>query len=324
MASDGSILYYVYKTLFDYSDERHPLKQQDIIDLISKNYDVTCERRSISRAIQTLDSFGFEFVSGHNGTYLLTRTFEQSELRLLIDSVLGSTHINTRQSKDLVNKLKAEGGKYFSSRVKHIQMVDSFNKAESTAQIFTTIDAVDEAIDKGVKVSFDYCRYDKDKKLQPRFIHIVSPYQMVLHNQHYYLIAKDEKFDNVASYRVEKIKNIKITNATLEDLRSLPGYKNGLNYKELSTDYPYMFTDEPEEVVLECNEYTLDAVVDWFGKDITVQDLGDDKLRIRLKSSLQAMEYWAMQYCKFVEIISPVSLRNKVKTNLENALKKYE
>lgn len=35
------------------------------------------------------------------------------------------------------------------------------------------------------------------------------------------------------------------------------------------------------------------------------------------------MEYWAMQYLNFVEILSPASLRSRIAANLEAARQKY-
>ena len=40
--------------------------------------------------------------------------------------------------------------------------------------------------------------------------------------------------------------------------------------------------------------------------------------------SSAAMEYWAMQYLNHVEIISPLSLRDKIRDNLKNGMQKYK
>jgi predicted DNA-binding transcriptional regulator YafY len=36
------------------------------------------------------------------------------------------------------------------------------------------------------------------------------------------------------------------------------------------------------------------------------------------------MEFWAMQYMNFVEVVKPLELRERIKTNLEKAKEKYE
>ena len=57
---------------------------------------------------------------------------------------------------------------------------------------------------------------------------------------------------------------------------------------------------------------------------IEVKKIDEKQIKIKLKVSLDAMEYWAMQYGKFVEIISPSSLRERVINNLKETLNKYE
>ena len=37
-----------------------------------------------------------------------------------------------------------------------------------------------------------------------------------------------------------------------------------------------------------------------------------------------AMEYWALQYVKSVEVIAPKSLREKIKGTLKNSAKQYD
>lgn len=101
-------------------------------------------------------------------------------------------------------------------------------------------------------------------------------------------------------------------------------YENGINYKELSSAMPYMFTDRPEHIDFIADIGIIDQVIDWFGSDIRIAKTDDEnKVRISVKASPNAMVHWAMQYANYVEIISPEPLRMRVKEALENGLKKY-
>ena len=51
----------------------------------------------------------------------LNRAFSDAELRLLIDSVLSSSHIAPAHSRELIDKLAAQSSLYFRAHVKHIQ-----------------------------------------------------------------------------------------------------------------------------------------------------------------------------------------------------------
>ena len=46
-------------------------------------------------------------------------------------------------------------------------------------------------------------------------------------------------------------------------------------------------------------------------------------MKVYVKASPMAMEYWAMQYLNFVEILSPASLRSRIAANPEAARGKY-
>ena len=70
------------------------------------------------------------------------------------------------------------------------------------------------------------------------------------------------------------------------------------------------------------DEATLDQVIDWFGKDIKIENAGG-RYKVSLLASPSAMEYWALQYVKSVEVISPKSLRERIKESLLEGVKQY-
>ena len=86
---------------------------------------------------------------------------------------------------------------------------------------------------------------------------------------------------------------------------------------------PYMFADEIQVVTFIAEPWAIDQIIDWFGKDITIKPNGE-KYLVTVKSSLLAMEFWSMQYLNAVEVLTPTVLRDKIKGNLENSIKKYQ
>lgn len=87
---------------------------------------------------------------------------------------------------------------------------------------------------------------------------------------------------------------------------------------------PYMYTDRPENIDFIADAGIVDQIIDWFGSDIRIAKTDEkSKVRIGVKASPNAMVHWAMQYMDHVEVVSPESLRNRLKEALENGLKKY-
>lgn len=311
----------ILQILEKYSDCDHPLKQEDIARYLSRDFGIEIERKAIGRNVSLLKEAGIDIGNTKQGSYLAFRDFDDSELRLLIDGVLASKYITAKHSKQIIEKLCGLSNVYFRSHVKNICSVEQWNKTDN-GQLFLNISIIDEAIENERQISFDYNKYGADKKLHKTARHNASPYQLILHNQRYYLMAHNEKWQNMGFYRLDRITDMQISTDAATPLRSVEGYKNGINYREISSALPYMFADKIERVEFIADDGIADQIVDWFGDNARIARLGD-RLKVAVNVSLNAMEYWAMQYLNAVEIIYPKSLRDKIKENLANAVKKY-
>ena len=107
-------------------------------------------------------------------------------------------------------------------------------------------------------------------------------------------------------------------------IRNVPGYESGINYKELSSTMPYMYTDRPEHIDFIADIGIIDQIIDWFGSDIRIANAdGEGKVRVSIKASPNAMVHWAMQYMDHVEITAPESVRNRIRESLQNGIMKY-
>ena len=312
----------ILNILEKYSDEKHPLKQEQIAKYLSDIYGLELERKSIGSNLALLKDMGYEIVSDRHGSFLSGRKFEDSEIRMLIDGILSSKYITAKHSKDLIEKLCSLSSIYFRSNVKHVYSVNDWSKTENCS-VFYNIDLISEAIETRRQIKFDYNKFGTDKKLHKTATHTVSPFQMILKNQRYFLMGYNEKWKHISNYRLDHITNIEITDDWATDIHTVDGYKNGLEYKKIATALPYMFTDEPERITFLAKEEIIDHIIDWFGYDLKIEKQGDC-LQITVMASPNAVEFWAMQYLNYIEIISPLSLRDKIKDNLKDGIKKYE
>lgn len=166
-----TLLFRLYQVLFDYSDEDNLLTQQDIIDILEREYGLVVERKAIGRNISYLNEMGIDVESSRKGAYLVDRPIEKSELHMLIDSVLCSTHISATHSKQLIDKLVRMGGRNFKSRVRYVQSLNDWNKTENKA-VFFNISEIDEAISQGKQIKFYYNKIGADKQLHHHILPI--------------------------------------------------------------------------------------------------------------------------------------------------------
>ena len=314
----------IWQILKENSDYDHPMTQEDIATKLENEYGIVIERKAVSRNISLLKESGVEIESRRAGSYLDRRDFEDSELHMLIDGVLSSKHITARHSKDLIDRICSLSNKYFRSSVKHIHSVNDWSKTDNQA-LFYNIELIDAAIEEGKQIHYDYNKYGIDKKLHKTSQQYVSPYLMILHNQRYYLMAYSEYWHNIVFHRLDRITNMTIIDRKATPIKNVPGYENGINYKELSSTMPYMYSDQPEHIDFIADEGIIDQIVDWFGNDVRIMNSNDEgKVRVSVKASPTAMEFWAMQYINHVEILSPEPLRIRMREVLNNGLKKYQ
>lgn len=242
---------------------------------------------------------------------------------MLIDGVLSSKHITAKHSKDIIDRLCGLSNKYFRSNVKHIHSVNDWYKTDNQA-LFYNIELIDIAIEEGKQIHYDYNKYGVDKKLHKSSHQYVSPYLMILHNQRYYLMAYSEYWGNMVFHRLDRITNMIVSDKKATPIRNVPGYESGINYKELSSAMPYMYTDRPEYIDFIADIGIIDQIIDWFGSDIRIAKIDDEsKVRISVKASPNAMVHWAMQYIDYVEITAPESIRERICNSLQSGMKKY-
>lgn len=313
----------ILQILKEHSDYNHPLSQEKIAEILENDYGIALERKAIGRNISLLKEAGYIIESNKLGSYIDEREFEDAELRMLIDGVLSSRYITARHSRDLINKLCGMSNRYFRSHVKNIYSVNDWSKTDNQA-LFYNIELIDDAIERRVQLRFDYNKYGVDKKLHKSSKNRVTPYQLILHNQRYYLMSHNEHWGNITYYRVDHITNMTVEERPATPITDLPGFKSGIDYKVFSSSLPYMYTDAIENIEFLADPCITDQIIDWFGTDVKLEALSDDKISVSLKASPNAMEHWAMQYINFVEIVKPISLRERIKDNLSAATAKYQ
>lgn len=325
-----------------YSDADHRLSQKDIIDILQTEYEMVADRKAIKRNLMNLIDFGYnlEFSEsvrrskdGKEETiytdWYLERDFSDAELRLLIDSLLFSKHIPYSQCKELIEKIERLSSRYFKSKVRHVRNLPV--DQPQNAELFYTIEILDEAIEKKRQVIFHYGDYGTDKKLylrerkdgKPRE-YLVNPYQMVATNGRYYLIANMERHDNVSHYRLDHIRDIEITDTPAKPQRKVEGLENGLDLPKHMAEHVYMFNGESQRVIMRTTPGMAGELIDWFGSGVTFSDETENSVIAHVTANLQAMRFWALQYAPYVTVLAPQSLVDTVKADLGNALKYYE
>ena len=346
--------------LSKYSDADHTLSQKDVARLLQTEYGAPADRKTISRTLtvlaesEYLRNNGMEIISASDSErmmpakdpetgedemrltktmtdFYLIRKFEDSEIRLLIDSLIFSKHIPARKCRDLARKLGETQSKYFSSGISKVE--PSPAGREYNEQLFFTVDMLAEAIEKRCKVEFEYLEYRTDKKLYPRVgsdgkprKYVINPYQLAANEGRYYLICNYDKYEDVANYRVDRIRNVRLLeDQPLKPFASLSdGGGNPLDLERYMQEHVYMFAGGNTTVTFRFKKSLISEMIDDFGDKISFIGEDSDAITARVTVNEMAMRRFALSYLDDVTVLAPQSLVGSVKGAIESAAKAYE
>lgn len=337
----------ILKILREHSDADHTLSLEDIKEKLRTEYQMDVERKAIKRNLMNLaesDDYDIKYTETKRLTknrstgeleervvltdYYLVREFTDSELRLLIDSLLFSKHIPYSQCMELIEKLEGLSNKYFSANVKHIKTMP--DNTTPNQELFLTIEVLEEAISKGKQVSLVYNRYGTDKKLHPTLgengkpkVQLINPYQMAAANGRYYLICNNDNHDNLANYRLDRITKITLLDTPRKPMTKVKGLEHGLDLPKHMAEHIYMFSGESAAVKMRVKKIIIDDVIDWFGKDVKFYDETEDEVSVRVTVNLNAMRRWALQYSLYAQVIMPTELRDLIAKDIKQAAENY-
>ena len=328
---------YILKILRNWSDEDHPLSQQNILEKLKEEYGMTIDRKAVKRNLVNLQKAGYpvnsretnRLTKGRQETLNLgwyyEHDFTKCELRYLIDT-LYFTHIPTNQIKALANKLMKLQSRYFQFGRRFIRNLPVRGKRLEDKQLFYTIDCIEDAIGRKKKIRFFYDHYEIDKKRHHAQysagvdkIYTVSPYAFLAANGRYYLVCNTDGHDNVAHYRMDRISEVQVMeNEPARPQKTVHGLEKGLQLPRHLAEHPYMFAGEPEECVFRVDLRLVTQVMEDFGNGVRFTAADAGHADVQTKVNPRALIIWAKQYAPYVKVLSPPSLVRELRKTAED------
>lgn len=311
-------LLYLKDILERYSDEQHILNSFDIADKLESLYGFECERKSIYKDIEVLIDYGLDIIKTRtpkNGFFLASGKFETAEIRLLSDAVQAADFITKNKTKQLVEKIEGLTSIYRADTLKKQVYID--NRAKSTNEtVFYVIDALDTAIKSNKKVQFNYTRRKLDEKYAARKdtkSFTLSPYALIWSDDHYYLVANNEKYDNLMNVRIDRISQVEILNEKARSFTEVSSYKNYFDTADYVSKTFNMFSGKTEILELRCSNSLLEEIFDRFGEKVNTRYYDDGRFLLRTEANIsEGLCSWIMQFGTGIEVLSPKSLKKMI------------
>ena len=312
--------FYVAKMLFERTDEEHYLTVAQIMEILEKEYGIATSRGTVGDDIKVLQEFGMEIEvepSTQNRYYLIGRKFDLPELKLLIDATESARFITKEKSDMLVKKLASLSSSNNASALTRNIDVENRIKAENE-KIYYIIDALNEAINRKKKVSFQYFTYNvkKQKKLKyDGFTYVFSPYKLIWNGDYYYVVGYSEKHKGIGSFRLDRM--ARQPNVLDEDAANPP---KGFNLNTYLNSMFRMYNGQRKEIELICDNDVMDAIIDKFGKDVKVLANDMKSFRVIVNTAVGSVFYsWVFGFGGKVRIKAPESVKDEYAVMVKSA-----
>ena len=313
---------YLYQHLLKYTDAEHPISTGQLIEDLKKQYDIDVNRNTLANDLAMLHKSGFNIEVIHsqsNSYYIDTQAFDMAELKVLIDAISSSKFITKKKSEELIDKLLSLTSEHGAAQLRRHVYVEGRVKSDNEKGYYI-VDAINEAIDTGHKIRFQYADYSTKKRKVLRHggePYIVSPYALIWDGDYYYVVGFSEKRGIIQSFRLDRI--FKTPEMLVEEAISAP--------KSFSIDayaqsvFRMYDTDQPVEVELECRNHIMNAIIDRFGKSVQVQEVDKDYFTVKVRVCASPTFYrWVFGWNGDMKILGPDKVKEEYRAMAMKAL----
>jgi predicted DNA-binding transcriptional regulator YafY len=318
-------LLYLMQMLEEETDAEQGLTMAQILERLEA-LGISAERKSIYRDIEALRAFGVDVRTYQRAPVeyaVEQRAFAFSELVLLVDAVQSSRFLTQRQSDALVEGVRQLASTRQRALLDKRVHVEGRIKMQNES-VFYSVDRIQEALAAKRKISFTYFKYDaKKRKVQQHggARYVETPVQLVYAEGYYYLVVFNEKHDDFANYRVDRMGDIEVLDE--------PALKNEriatFDARTLESRAFGMYSGEAVSATLLVDEGAMGAVIDRFGKDVESMPAEEGKARVYAVVMKSPVLFgWIAQFEGRVRIEKPASLVRAYRDYLENLLAAYE
>lgn len=319
-------LIWLLRIFSEKTDEDHRLSMSGIIEELAK-VDISAERKSVYRDIETLKDLGYDIQgerddTGTYGYFMGMRRFELAELKLLVDSVQSARFITRKKSGELIKKLETLCSSYDAKKLQRQVFVAGRIKSMNEG-VFNNVDLIHEAIGENEKITFRYWNWNVKKEMELRHngaLYKVSPWGLSWDSENYYMIAFDDTDKKIKHYRVDKMMKIRVTG---EKREGRDAYE-GIDLADYSRKTFGMFGGEERTVTLRCEDRFAGVMIDRFGKDVFLVPGKDGHFTVTVKVAVSSQFIgWVMGLSEGVTVTAPSDVVEMIRKEAERVLSEY-
>ena len=282
---------YIFKYLWDHTDEEHPATTADIIAYLA-SMGISTTRKTVAE--------------------------DAAELKLLVDAVQAARFISPKKSRELIGKVTGLASPHQGESLRRSLFVDGKVKTGNEA-VYYAVDILHTAIQQQKTVMFKYIEYTPQKKKRFKHggrVYVLSPYDMVWNSDAYYVCGYSESHGKVVTFRVDRMCRPELSESAF--CPRPEGYDIGKYCRRVFS----MYDGADCTVELKCENGLMDDIVDRFGEQVQTGRYDSSHFTARVQVSVSPTFYaWVFTYGGQIEILSPEPVRREYAQRLQAALK---
>ncbi|MEG0452060.1 MAG: WYL domain-containing protein [Coprobacillus sp.] len=327
----GKRMYWILKIIQD--NKTNAMSAKEIV-LKLQEHDIYVDIKTIYSCIQRINEFFYEWLHKDmivavkkSGFRIENEFFLDGELQFLLDSVTYHQDLDSHDKLRLKDKFMLLSSSHQQERLVQFSLKDK----PLTFSLFLNLSTIMKAIENKTIISFQYINYEvKNNHLKEvpstngnnLDQYIVSPYQIILNNNHYYLISYNDKYKNtLTTYRIDRMRMIKTTQHQFIEIREQFDMDDEI--EKMTNMY---ISKERTTLELECHQRLLREIVSHFGKDITAKKLYQETYLVKIKdvSMSEGLIGWIMMLQDQIKVVAPLSLQQDIKNRLIKLSRLYQ
>ena len=249
------------------------------------------------------------------GFYVRQRKFEVADIRLLAECVYAAKFIAEGQAKRLVDVVCEFVSDEQAQRIRHNAFLADRVKTDNRG-VLNNIAAINEAMSRHLdgephtpeKITFQYLKYmvgDMSKQVERRkgARYTISPFQLLINDGNYYLLAFDDYSKEMRTYRVDRMKDIRFTGEPRDGEEEF----KQIDLKTYTKRVFSMYGGEQKLVEIRFINPLLDAVVDRFGtKDVQYAKVDETHFSVTAKVEISDQFFgWILGFGKKAKLLYP-------------------
>ena len=315
----------LYEMLRQHTDEDRPLSTNQLCAMLEAE-GITCDRRTLSEDIDTLNANGFEVL--HRRTryaklyYIVDRQFDLAEVKILIDAIQAASFITKQKTNALTDKVASLAGSYKAAALKG-NLITFNTRKHANEAIYYTVDSLENALQQKCKASFRYFDLNEHgervyRKEGERYL--VNPIGLVYHEDNYYLVTYHETHEATVNYRVDRMADVQIEVEPVAEHAIALSSELGTYTERVFK----MFNGPQATVELQFDRKLIDAVHDKFGESVEIIACKRGFCKATVQELVSPVFFgWCFQFGKSMEILSPASLAEEMRARVKQIMILY-